>query len=272
MFRILAADDNYSKRFPNFFRFREVSYQINKLIIDGLNSRNGIGQLSLHEQVVGTEFYRSSMTYSGVFDLTDNGYVDDGETLVRKLIETRITLKYISKDPVARSRRFCAFVGLELIKILEDIHEYPYPKDTREYFMSHIREIKDKHSEAGENFPKKRDGTIDKKYYTNWDGISLKQMAKKVRLGRQYSILYSQFSRSTHDSALNILDYIDNENTKVGFYDRADAVPPLLYQATRHYLEICKLTIDCFKIDLRDSLAQAIKQWRKLCRRAEKEQ
>lgn len=266
MFRILATDENYSKRFPNFFRLREVSYQITNLIIDGLNSRNGKGQLSLHEQVAGTEFYRSSMTYSGVFDLTDNGYVDDGETLVRKLIETRITLKYISKDRVARSRRYCAFEGLKLLRLLEDIHKYPYPKDTREYFMSHSEEIKNKYADAKEYFPKKQDGTIDEKYKTNWDGISLKRMANRVALGKQYSILYSQFSQSAHNTALNIRDFIDNENAKFGFYDREDAVRPLLYQATRNYLAICALVIDCFKIELRENLAQAIKEWRILCR------
>jgi len=266
MFRILTTDDHYSKRFPIFFRFREVSYQITNLIIDGLNSRNIRGQLSPHEKIVSTAFYKSSMTYSGVFDLTDNGYVDDGETLVRKLIETRITLKHISKDPVARSRRFCAFEGLELLRILEDIYEYPYPKDTREYFMSHRKQIMDKHAEAREYFPERRDGTIDKKYYNNWDGISLKRMANKVGLGKQYSILYSQFSQSTHDTASTIRDFVDSEDTKFGFYDRADAVPQLLYQATRHYLEICVLVVDCFKIELRGPLAKAIREWRILCR------
>ena len=135
--------------------------------------------------------WKSLKTNLAVKNLLEHGFMEDAYILLRSVLESVITLKYISLDVSSRIRPF---------------HEYSY------IFKKRIREAnKDVYGQdidsEGDPAKKKILKRVDNEYQrvrnnyskkSSWSSVSIFDMAKEVGLEADYRMFYSYFSQYTH--------------------------------------------------------------------------
>ncbi len=155
--------------------------------------------------------------YNSIRVLCLEGYGQSGLVILRSILESLITFKYMISDEElknVRAQRFEDYRWVQMKKMLnywkmeDEVINYAIAKD--------ILSKEDRVLEKVEEFKKTYDVKNDRELST-WSGISIFKMAKTANELVDYNLLYSTCCNFSHPSILGIQSNVIR-NEKVTFY------------------------------------------------------
>ncbi|WP_211269608.1 DUF5677 domain-containing protein [Paenibacillus glacialis] len=167
----------------------EKSLAANKLMIDlidkyllgGEISNTLISHLSLYFL---TKFHKSMLSFRL---LVVSGFYEDASIILRTMLESTITLLYISKSPEEEAERFVDYKSISDHKLLQFMDEYYSGHSIKSEQREQIEQAYDTKKEK---FRKK----------TQWSNKSLFDMAEEVDMTYWYKMMYPFDSSFVHSN------------------------------------------------------------------------
>lgn len=255
----ITLNQQLYKKYKNFFELADECFELsNNVVIPALKALNlKQDELSKYQFILGANFYKAQNSFLSIMYLCNEGLVGDAESLVRKLIELAVTLKYISKDINNRIEKYLhhsALVNYDRLKKMEDKNfQSAYSNKLVEEFKKLKPEIEYAYSEAKQFYRVDEKGEVSRKFLYNWSGKSLGEMAAKCGMPDEM-LPYKLYCERIHASVDDIPKYFDFKDFSFGPNVSVDDIPVTIIQAVRMYLLIVELVISEFNLKLRDSL------------------
>ena len=211
-----------------------------------------INQNHAHELVFHYLLARGMKTYRSITILWQSGNEQDAMALLRNLLETVITLKYMTAEDVDyRVKRFTDFQHCECRKRLntykgllksKSIHQ----RDYDEAFPSaaHVKLVEDNYKNHFSTHLTKANST------DSWSGKNALEMAKdpKVNMVHDYLTAFKSFSLFTHPTSLAVKDYI--RNGYLGWLPSWEQINTIGLLSTKYVLDLMKIYCSALGINI----------------------
>jgi hypothetical protein len=209
------------KAFPNlekYFDFNsrlwlaccKTASSLRDLEADGKDEKE-IEDIFLWKGTVNHLTWKTLKTSLAIQNLLEQGFLEDAYILIRSILESLITLEYISRDVHKRIRQFHEYSFVFKHRWREahnDIHE----KDVASAADPEKMKTIERHEEEYQRV---------KKYYkseSSWSNQPIRNMAKEVDLESTYRIIYTilcQFSHNTVNTENSIIKDGDEGGFKI---------------------------------------------------------
>jgi hypothetical protein len=257
MFKCISnVDSNIVANNDEYFRLMDIAWEASDIVLSNLNGPRLSGKvLQPFPLVVMSLYYKSRDCMLSIATLCACGHTREAYTIVRKLLETAVNLKYISMDPTERAPRFGKYGAVRSYFLAQRVKNDPtWPENVRKDLASISDEIR-VGFESSKSLFCDQSGKLLSKYSRYWDGKSIPKMAKECGLVDDLSA-YEVFNFATHTSSSDVGIYFDMG--KKQFRSGADAsdVPGVLLESVRLFTIPLRLVAAEFKLDLNASLAQ----------------
>jgi hypothetical protein len=231
--------------------------------LDDLKLKFNVYDISEYRLILVQNFHKGLDSLSSMLLLCEKGYIGDADTIVRKILDIAVSMKYLSLDVENRIDLYTHYDALARYKILNEIEAEKSKNVGKEkvfsdYVVEEIEKEKNKIIRGYENVkkyyePLNGNGEVHKKYlYKSWSGKSLPAMAKECGL-TDYLIPYKLFNISTHTSIEDFEKYFDFDKCAFIELNKDDALP-LIVTAISLCLVIAELIINEFELKFRKSL------------------
>lgn len=251
------AQKNLSRQFPRHFGCLNSCFEFAKLVASSLHERNiPIEELDVKLGIYSYFLFDTTNSLKALYRLVDDGFIEDAKTLARKIIESHINLSYMSIDFEAHSRLFLNYEAFEQFRILQDIRQKDELANLRTEIEQNASRIIENYDNIISSYPKdKKTGDVQYRFVKYWSGKSMHEMAKDCKLEKLYSVVYKLFSYSSHPTVMKINNYIDWNNSKIGFEDDStDEVPALIVSAINSFIGVFNKIIAGLEIKLESPL------------------
>jgi hypothetical protein len=158
-------------------------------------------------------------TFSAVRQLCAKGYEQDVCLLLRSLLETLISVRYIlhTGDPDGKAVRFVEYKWIMFKRALSDAREES--SDDRAGTSDRLKELVERKCQEF----KKKYAIISDKALVTWSGRSIRDMAKLAdkALLREYNDAFRFFSRFSHPNIIGDNEYMRFQGDSVVFLPAA---------------------------------------------------
>lgn len=223
--------------FPEIFDLAIQSKKAANLLLRDFNSRNiKLGELAPSKRLMLFFMAKIIKTYSAILILCREGYGQDSYALLRGLLETLISIKYIFSDALSADEKAVRFVEYKWV-ILK--------RYSQEYEEGSL--IQNKFSEF-----KKKYNIISDKALITWSGKSVRDMAKHcgVNLLDEYDFGFRIYSRFSHPSIIGDKEYLRYENDvlRFSFFLDSSGIILSLKKATLYLIEFLFIFNKSFNI------------------------
>jgi len=257
----ITLNQQLHKKYKDFFELADECFELsNNVVIPALEAlKLKQDQLSKYQIILGANFYKAQNSFLSIMYLCNEGLVGDAESLVRKLIELTVTLKYISQDIDDRIEKYwhhAALIDYDWWKKLVNKNFRPVSNDK---FVKKYKklgpDIEKAYNEAKKFYGLDKNGEETGKFLHNWSGLGFEKMAVKCGMPAEI-IPYKLYCIPIHASVKDIPEYFNFQNFSFDpNISREDDIPVTIIQAVRMYLLIVELVIDEFNLGLIDSLS-----------------
>jgi hypothetical protein len=182
------------------------------LFLNDFNSRNfKLINFPAHKRIFLFFLTKVIKTYSSIYILCRQGYGQDACCLLRSLLETLISVKYILHDLNSADGKAVRFVEYKWVIFKRQISELEkkITLQSREEFLSQKAMINEKFNEY-----KCKNAIVSDRALLTWSGKSVKDMAKLVdkRLVDEYESAFRRYSRFSHPSIIGDKEYLNFED------------------------------------------------------------
>jgi hypothetical protein len=181
------------------------------------------------------------------------GTLGDAESIVRKLIEVAITLKFLATAPDELIVKYLEFEKIDRYNKLQEVRKRKAYEQIREGWESNAALIEQHYESLKEKYSVKK-GEIKNEPMKFWSGLSLGRMADDCGLGKLYAYPYKIFCSSVHCSVEEIPKYFDIGSDTVGPAVSMADVQSVLLSCCNVHLINCKVLSECCELPLLDAI------------------
>lgn len=218
-------------------------------------------ELTKYQFIIGFNLYKVLDSYVSVMSLCNDGLVGDAKSIVRKLIEMSVTLKYLSLDKDIRLDQYLCFQALSNYKMFSEMKKEENLEEENKIYSDGLRKqieqiepkIMKDYEEAKEYFELNNKGDVKGEYiYKGWSGKTLKEMAIKCNM-KEHVIPYKMFCISTHTSIDDIKSFYRADSAEFGSGFSIGDIPIIIIHSSKLYLSVIELCIKAFDLKLNGS-------------------
>ncbi len=256
----LPADNSKNKKEFLLALTAQVSQLAESLLTKFNQKEIKLKDIPPHKRIFLFFLTRTIKTYSAIQTLSREGYGQDTATLIRGLLESLISVRYILADPKIASQRAVRFVEYKWVifrRYLPDEKE-----DVKKITDSLRQELIAKKSlilEKIQEFKNKYKITSDRALIT-WSGRSLRDMAKMVDriLVEEYDSTFRLSSRFSHPSIIGDSEYLNQQDGYLIFYPSPSniGIADNLKAATHYMLEFIAIFDNLFNLQQTEHIAR----------------
>lgn len=265
--RCLQVQNSELQRvYPEDFAIVDQALEICDIILYGLGERRmKEADLSDYQKVLLAICYKMNSSILSLASLCSRGLVQDANTIARKLLESAVSMEYLSFEPDQRSvrvRRFCDHGTVQLyhyqLRNIENILSNPEIQRLAPHFLQLPKQIRAEYELKKSSFPVQRKGLVQGDYRSSWSGMSIPEMAYKVGkdLWEDIFTMYYVFCVSTHTSIADVDAFYDPVRLVFGprAQDEENDPPLLLLFGSRMLLRVARLVGQAFDMDIAESI------------------
>lgn len=243
------------------YAFADECLEMSDIILQAIgNLKIKDNELTKYQLIIGFNLYKALDSYVSVMYLCNDGLVGDAKSILRKLLEMSVTLKYLSFDIETRQEQYLHFKSLSTYKKYLKIKKEDNVQEKDRIYSGWLRkqicelepQILDDYKEAKKYFKLNEKREVKEKYFRSWSGKSLRKMAKGCNMQDQINA-YDQLCDSTHASVNDYRSFYNNERLEFGSGFSIGDIPLVIIHSSMMYLKIIELSIDAFELKLNDS-------------------
>lgn len=209
-------------------------------------------------------FFKCSNCLSATVLLANDGFTEDGRTIVRKMIELFISLKYLSDDMKSRIDKYVWHEAVsKYFTAKRYIDEPDYSSVLHSGFTAAMPKIKSDYDSAKKFFKLDKDGEVAGKFRFNWSGKTIPKMALASKVAEIYA-QYDLFSISVHASVRDVHTYFDATQSIFHWAVNVDEVPSLIMKAIEMQLALSKLLCKELSCDPKSKLRDLRNRWQEI--------
>ena len=234
----------------HFYELARDCHDLLDTIAVNLNQRKiDSSTLTRFQDILAREFQRVQMSYMSFLLLCDDGWIPDARTICRKLLESTITLKYLSLDPDTFVQLYENFGLLSLERQLEHQSAETSATSTLELVK---REIKSR-VEKLPGYERESKTTIPERYYRNWSGKNLHKMSVAAGLEELYSPRSFLLNTATHMNTIGSDAFFAPETHEYRPPNEESDVPVMVCEVCHYLVIIARLNCQAYDLKLQDS-------------------
>jgi len=256
----ITLNQQLHQKYKKFFELADECFELsNNVVIPALKTlKLKRDQFSKYQIILGANFYKAQNSFLSIMYLCNEGLAGDAKSLVRKLIELTVTLKYLSQDIDNRVEKYIhhgALVNYDwLKKTVSKNVQSAFDDKFVEEFKKLSPDIEKAYNEAKQFYELNKKGEVSGKFIYNWSGLSFGEMAEKCGMVAEI-IPYKLYCECIHASVDDVPNHFDFKSLSFDPNISVDDIPITIIQAVRMYLSIVELVISEFNLGLEDSLS-----------------
>lgn len=245
-------------KFPEYFSLLDLCFKLSDTIIHSLETKgyDSIQEMGEYKLITAASLYKATESVHSIFLLLSDRLVGDAMVVCRRIIELDISLKYLQMDPEIRSKQYWNYLRLASKKLLNIVDNEAGYSNTFRANLEKMRSDIDAGLEKVKGvYELDKSGNIKKCYFDSWSGKTTEQMAKKAEIAEDYLYPYRYFSKSTHSSVEDMLNYFDADTNALGPNFSNSTILQLILQTTRAHLIIMEIVEVSHELGLAGSIS-----------------
>jgi hypothetical protein len=253
---VLKPNTNIILKYESWFECAETTFILVDTVLHNLHDRRiAYDTLDLYQKLLMVIYDKCSSSYRTVTTLCGCGQTLDAQTIVRKILEAVINLKFISQDPEKRSLEFVYHGPVSEYERLERQAKQRSVQNAFALPQHIVDQLKEIYYREKGLYPLDKKGRLDWRYRDRWSGISLESMADQCGL-QYFNEAYRVFCSTTHTSSDDITVFFDIEKSSYRESNDIEVIPKLLLTFLASFIELLSMTITSFDLKLDGSLEQ----------------
>jgi len=201
--------------------------------------------------ILAANHYKATDSLISAVKLVESGLVGDAETIVRKLAEIAINMKFLCMDADRRQWQYWHYLKYSKKKMADAIVEDQRYNERLRQEAARFQPVLDRQFQEVEHLiAKTKKGRIST---DSWSGLNVKAMAEQCGLENDYLYCYRLFCIPTHAGVHDIERFVDVETAELNPRYNTDTALATIIEASRLYLIIVELVIGHFGLQLMES-------------------
>ncbi len=235
----------------------DITIELNRLEMD-------TDSMTAYQASLVAAFFKCSDCLRSTLLLAGNGFTEDGRTIVRKMIELYINLKYLGDDVHARIDRYLWHEAIwKYLTAKRYIDEPRYSAELHDGFTAAMPKISAEYDSAKKFFKLDKFGEVASRFRLNWSGKTLPKMAIAAEVADLYA-RYDLFSISVHSSVKDVNTYYDSDRNCFDWAVNTEDVPYLVMLAIEMQMGVSLLLCNELAGDPKGKLAALQAKWKNL--------
>lgn len=255
--KVLSIRYPTDSSFSDLYLLADQCLDLQDIVLSNLQQRFRKGEQLDRTRIIATfNLYKATDALISCMKLIDSGLVGDAQTILRKILEIAINLKFIWLDKPKRVDQYWHYMTVKADKLAKNISTMNGYTASLKEGMAKLAPGLAKNLELAKNhFDLKESGKISGKYNSSWSGHHIGVMAEDCGLLDDYRYCYKVSSISTHASIEDIRNYFDPDIPAFGPRYSKSLPMKIILESIRCYLMVLEVTVEEYHLNLNDSIA-----------------
>lgn len=206
----MGTEERYSarKRFPSLAEYLDFAGCVGSVLYQLVSATQTLSADSKDEYLLKATVLHFTLkalkTHRAIEHLLERGFVEDATILLRSLLETVISLRYVLLEPSKHARLYQEYDVIVRRRMLRALQKQRSAVGLKPLYGrgDDAEELEREYSRVVGNYPRK----------TCWSGKTVRDMAHDVCLANQYDLLYRWHSQFVHSTSYTAKHYIQREH------------------------------------------------------------